>query len=87
MVQQFMKWKKKAYIQSFLRKEFLKGGNAAVTQLLNLFAIRDVSANADVLKACLDRPFDLIKEYRIDNNVLKIFCLDLYERSINVYRM
>lgn len=72
MVQQLMKWKKKVHIQSFLRKELLKGGNAAITQLLNLLAIRDVSANADVLKACLDRPYDLIKECW---NVLK--CVEM----------
>lgn len=77
MVQQFMKWKKKAYIQSFLRKEFLKGGNAAVTQLLNLLAIRDVSANADVLKACFDIYFDLIKENSINDNVLKMVYFNL----------
>lgn len=87
MVQQFMKWKKKAYIQSFLRKEFLKGGNAAVTQLLNLLAIRDVSANADVLKACFDKYFDLIKENSIDDSVLKMVYFNLDRWSINEYRM
>ena len=63
------------YIQSLQREEFMAGGNLTVTPLLNLPDVWDVPANADVLKACLDRFFDLVKEDRIGDNVLKIFIL------------
>ena len=49
----------------------MKGGNAAFTQLLNLPDVRDVSANTNALKAYLDKPFDLIKEHCINDNVLE----------------
>ena len=47
---------------SFQRDEFMKGGDPTVTQLLNLPYVWDCSANADALKDCLDRYFDLIIE-------------------------
>ena len=47
---------------SFQRDEFMKGGDPTVTQLLNLPYVWDASANADALKDCLDRYFDLIIE-------------------------
>ena len=50
--------KESVYIQSFQTKEFIKRGNQTVIKLLNLPDVRDVSANTDVLKACLDRPFE-----------------------------
>ena len=81
------KEKKGVYIQSFQREEFMKVGNPAVTLLLNLPDVRDVSVNADALKAGLDRSFNLIKEHCIDDNVLKIFYFELYGQSINEYRM
>ena len=56
----YEKEKEGAYIQSFQGEEFIKGRNPTVTNLLNLPDVRDVSANAHVLKACLDRTFDLI---------------------------
>ena len=49
------KEKKGVYIQSFQKEEFMKGGNPTVTLLLNLPDVRDVSVNADALKAGLDR--------------------------------
>ena len=71
------KEKEDVYIQSFQRGEFMKGGNTTVTLLPNLPDVRDVSVNADALKACLDRSFDLIKEHYMDNNVLKKFNLKI----------
>ena len=71
------KEKEDVYIQSFQRGEFMKGGNTTVTLLPNLPDVRDVSVNADVLKACLDRSFDLIKEHYMDNNVMKKFNLKI----------
>ena len=58
---------------SFQRDEFMKGGDPTVTQLLNLPYVWDASANADALKDCLDRSFDLIIELSIDGKVLKKF--------------
>ena len=49
------KAKEGVYIQSFQREEFIKGGNLTVTKLLNLPDVRDVPANADAFKVCLDR--------------------------------
>ena len=54
------KEKEGVYIQSFQREQFIKGGNPTVTQLLNLAEVQGVSANADELKSCLDRSFELI---------------------------
>ena len=51
----------------------MKGKNATVTQLLNLRHVRDVLANADALKACPDRSFDLIEEHCMDDNLPKKF--------------
>ena len=65
----------------------MKGRNPIVTQLLNLPDVWDVSANADVLKACFDKYFDLIKENSIDDNVLKMVYFNLDRWSINEYRM
>ena len=82
MGQQFMgREKKGVYIQSFQREEFMKGGNPTVTLLLNLLDVRDVSVNADALKAGLDRSFNLIKEHCIDDNVLKNFTSNYTDRA------
>ena len=82
MGQQFMgREKKGVYIQSFQREEVMKGGNPTVTLLLNLLDVRDVSVNADALKASLDRSFNLIKEHCIDDNVLKNFISNYTDRA------
>ena len=49
----------------------MNSGNPTVTQLLKLRDVRDTSANADALKNCLDRSFDLITEHCMGDNVLK----------------
>ena len=56
-------------------------------QLLNLHDIRDISARADVLKACLDRFFYLIKEHCMDDKMLKKVNSICRGQSINEYRM
>ena len=58
-----MRTKKKAYTFSCFKGNNSKTrGDPSVTNLLNLPDVRDVSANADALKAYLDRSFDLVKE-------------------------
>ena len=69
-------WKRKGrclYSVIFSRKQFIKGGNPTVTQLLNLAEVQGVSANADKLKYCLDRSFDLIKQFCGGDDMLKKF--------------
>ena len=63
----------------------IKRRNSTVAKLLNLSDVRDVSANVDALKACLDISFNLIIEHCMDENVLKKFisiCTD--GASINI---
>ena len=63
----------------------MRGGNPTVTPLLNLHDVRDVSANTDELKACLDRSYDLIKEHCMGDSVLKksiLICNDTASTNI-----
>ena len=79
------KEKEGVYIQSFQREQFIKGGNPSVTQLLNLAEVQGVSVNADELKSCLDRSFDLIKQFCGGDDMLKKFisiCTDRASANI-----
>ena len=53
----------------------MKRGNPTVTELRKLPDVQDVSTHGNVLKTCLDRSFDLIKEHCMYDNVLKKFIL------------
>ena len=64
------KEKEAVYVQFVQKDKFLKGGDPTNTKLLHLAEVKGVSAKVDELKACLDRPFDLLNSFSEDMNKL-----------------